>query len=68
MVKGGVLHRGPVCASKRGRNGVGARGLKQGKRQEVALSGWGRVTHPGAEKGQGVPGKDRETSDSGSAR
>ena len=38
MIKEGVLHRGPVGASKRGRAGVGGGGRKKSRRQAAVLS------------------------------
>ena len=37
VMKGGVLHRGPVGASNRGRAGVGVGGRKKGRRQAAVL-------------------------------
>ena len=48
VMKGGVLHRGPVGASNRGRAGVGVGGRKKGRRQAAVLpreqGGAGRPT------------------------
>ena len=64
VVRRGVLHRGPVGASKRGWDVAWVGGSEE--RQEAGSSTTsgsepGRVAHSDVEKGQGGHGKDRET-------